>query len=75
MNRSIQSTAKAIKGQLEGLSHQRANMPEPQQAKLTKLIQDFAATLQVRAAGGWHVICCACTGVLHPTCSKVCDAY
>jgi hypothetical protein len=47
LNRSIQSTAKSIKGHLEGLSRDRAAMPEPQQAKLRKLMQDFAAALQV----------------------------
>jgi hypothetical protein len=47
LNRSIQSTAKAIKTQLEGLSRERAALPEPQQAKLRKLMQDFAAALQV----------------------------
>lgn len=47
LNRSIQSTAKAIKSQLEGLNQNRAALPEPQQAKLRKLMQDFAATLQV----------------------------
>lgn len=45
-NRSIQSTAKAIKGQLEGLSREKAALPEQQQAKLRKLMQDFAGTLQ-----------------------------
>jgi hypothetical protein len=48
LNRSIQSTAKGIKAQLEGLSRDRAALPEPQQAKLRKLMQDFAAALQVR---------------------------
>lgn len=52
LNRSIQSTAKAIKSQLEGLNRDRAALPEPQQAKLRKLMQDFAATLQVRH---WHL--------------------
>jgi hypothetical protein len=47
LNRSIQSTAKGIKSQLEGLSRDRATLPEPQQAKLRKLMQDFAAALQV----------------------------
>jgi Mg2+ and Co2+ transporter CorA len=51
LNRSIQSTAKAIKGQLEGLSRDRAALQDPQQAKLRRLMQDFAATLQVRQAG------------------------
>lgn len=46
LNRSIQSTAKAIKGQLEGLSREKAALPEQQQAKLRKLMQDFAGTLQ-----------------------------
>eukprot|EP00878_Enallax_costatus_P026334 GHUV01028261.1.p1 GENE.GHUV01028261.1~~GHUV01028261.1.p1 ORF type:complete len:258 (+),score=92.36 GHUV01028261.1:367-1140(+) len=46
LNRSIQSTAKAIKSQLEGLNQNKAAMPEQQQAKLRKLMQDFAATLQ-----------------------------
>lgn len=50
LNRSIQSTAKSIKVQLEGLNQNKAAMPEPQQAKLRKLMQDFAATLQVRFA-------------------------
>jgi flagellar hook-associated protein FlgK len=49
LNRSIQSTAKGIKTQLEGLSKERAALPEPQQAKLRKLMQDFAAALQVMA--------------------------
>jgi hypothetical protein len=48
LNRSIQSTAKGIKTQLEALSRDRAALPEPQQAKLRKLMQDFAAALQVR---------------------------
>lgn len=48
LNRSIQSTAKSIKGQLEGLSRDKAALPEPQQAKLRKLMQDFAGALQVR---------------------------
>jgi len=48
LNRSIQSTAKAIKAQLEGLNRDKATMPEPQQAKLRKLMQDFAAALQVK---------------------------
>lgn len=51
LNRSIQSTAKGIKSQLEGLSRDRAALPEPQQAKLRKLMQDFAAALQVRPDG------------------------
>ncbi|KAF8059198.1 SYP22 [Scenedesmus sp. PABB004] len=46
LNRSIQAAAKAIKAQLEALSRERAALPEPQQAKLRKLVQDFAATLQ-----------------------------
>jgi len=64
LNRAVQSTAKAIKGQLEGLSRLRAALPEPQQAKLRRLMQDFAATLQVvHAALG--VVCPAlpCTAV------------
>lgn len=47
LNRSIQSTAKNIKTQLEQLSRDKAAMPEPQQAKMRKLMQDFAAALQV----------------------------
>jgi hypothetical protein len=47
LNRSIQSTAKAIKGHLEALSRDKAALPEQQQAKLRKLMQDFAGTLQV----------------------------
>lgn len=50
LNRSIQATAKGIKAQLEGLSRDRGAMPEPQQAKLRKLMQDFAAALQVCVA-------------------------
>ena len=50
LNRSIQSTAKGIKAQLEGLNRDKAVMPEPQQAKLRKLMQDFAAALQVSNA-------------------------
>eukprot|EP00879_Flechtneria_rotunda_P003180 GHRR01003403.1.p2 GENE.GHRR01003403.1~~GHRR01003403.1.p2 ORF type:complete len:274 (+),score=113.65 GHRR01003403.1:3330-4151(+) len=46
LNRSIQSTAKAIKSQLEEISRNREALAEPQQAKLRKLMQDFAATLQ-----------------------------
>lgn len=52
LNRSIQSTAKSIKAQLEGLSQNKTAMPEQQQAKLRKLMQDFAATLQVRGLEG-----------------------
>jgi hypothetical protein len=56
LNRSIQNTAKAIKGQLEGLSRDKAAMPEQQQAKLRKLMQDFAGTLQVRQAGSQRYV-------------------
>lgn len=59
LNRSIQSTAKGIKAQLEGLSRERAALPEPQQAKLRKLMQDFAAALQV---GGWACRAARVTG-------------
>lgn len=46
LNRSVQARAKDIKQHLESLSVARSELPEPAQAKLRKLLQDFAATLQ-----------------------------
>jgi hypothetical protein len=43
----VQTAAKAIKEQLTGLSGQRQDMDKPQQDKINKLLQDFAAILQV----------------------------
>ncbi len=65
-NSKVQGLAKGIKERVTALSADKASMSEAQQAKARKLMQDFAAILQVWCVGcavGVPLLLCICVCV------------